>query len=191
MRTIMRRRGLVLVACAAVVAVGGCPIRLGEDALEDAEIRIGGAIAPVQVVDPRSATLPVEFGGEGEAIVVDAEVGLVTDISTDVIVEEVPDLLLLGFENLTGTDIYLEYLVDGEFQAVFVFDGETLLLDYFCAEEVVLITEEHFDPVTGVLIEFFEFEEVFLLGFDYECGDALIFTFTPIEILVEPFPLIL
>jgi hypothetical protein len=96
---------------------------------------------------------------------------------------ELPNRTVLGFENDTGWDIYITYYVDGDWQDVYVYDGEALPLDYPCLSVIELISEDDIDPYTGAIVDSFD-----LTGNDYFnpddfiCGDAFILNFDPFSI---------
>lgn len=188
MSALSRRFIVAWVALAGLlVPLTGCPGDLAdildELDLEDIELRITSNVAPLQQQDPRLIVLPQPVLDRGDTVIINNNVVIVNDVQQDVIIAELPDSLLLGFENITGFDAYIRYLVDGVEQGIFVFDGETLLLDYPCAETVDLLSEEHFDVFTGELVEAFDLSDfLFDLGFDFECGDAFIITFAPEDI---------
>lgn len=173
---------------AAIVAVamlfpvgGGCGFGEGIadilDELDDIEFRINDSVDVIQTVDPRFAPLPSGLSSS-DTIIIDNSVTVVNNVREDIIIAEIPNSLLLGFENLTGFDIYIQYFADNTLQGVLVFDGETLLLDYPCLFSVELISEDDFDVFTGELVDSFDLSGgLFEEGFDYFCGDALIITF--------------
>ncbi|HPF37524.1 MAG TPA: hypothetical protein P5081_14945 [Phycisphaerae bacterium] len=180
----------MLACCFALVVLPfgtGCNTDLAdlldELDLDDIEIIIGNAINQTQVVDPRFATPPSGFGSRGNTVVIEDDVVFVDDISTDLAGVNLPDITLLGFENITGWDIYLEYTVDGVLQSTLILDGETLLLDYPCIFDLELLLEEDYDPFTGDFIQAFDLTgSIFLEGQDYFCGDAFIITIDPVAI---------
>ncbi len=182
----------LLFAAAATLSVGGCPEEIElEDILEDLEINIGGHVDRVQTVDPRFAPPPVGLVERGDTIIIEENTTIIVDISEQLVVEELPDITLIGFENLTGFDMYLTYFVDGVEQGILVFDGETLFLEYDpCVFEIELGFEDHFDPVTGVFVESFDLQGTFFdEGIDYFCGDAVILTFEEFDIFLTVEPL--
>ncbi len=148
------------------------------DILDELDIDINGAVDVIQTEDPRFVTLPSGFADTGNTIIIDNSVTIVDDVKTDVIVDELPDSLLLGFENVTGFDIYIQYFAENDLQGILVYDGETLILDYPCLSSVELVSEDDFDPFTGELVDSFDLSGgLFEEGFDYLCGDTIIFTF--------------
>lgn len=172
----------LLVAC---TFVAGCPGDF-DDFLEEIEIDIDRSPDIIQ-----GGFLPPP--GFTEEIIIEERVEVITDITQPIFVEDL-DFVVLGFENLTGFDIYLEYVItdpfEGEiFQSVLVFDGELLLLEYPCFDFMDLLIEDHFVPGTNVFVEGFDLNIPYDEGFEYFCGDALIITFTPDEIFEEAFPL--
>lgn len=166
---------------------GNCDIDLDDllDDLENIEININNSVNEVQVRDPRDpgTTLPNGFNNSGDTIIIAPGATIITDPSTQLVVEELPDITLLGFENITGFDIYIQYLVEGELQGILVFDGETILIEYPCLFDIELVSEDDFDPFSGELVDSFDLTGIFFENpFDFECGDALIITIDPIEI---------
>ena len=180
-----------LLACFMAVIVlpfgTGCNTDLAELLdeldLDDIEIIINNAINTPQVVDPRVGPLPADFGPRGNTIVLSDDAVFVDDVSTDLAGSNLPDITLLGFENITGFDIYIEYIVDGAPQSVFVLDGETVLLEYPCIFDLELLLEEDFDTFDGLFVQAFDLTGTFFLNpDDFFCGDAFIITFDPVAI---------
>lgn len=182
----MRRRFAYLSCFALLLGVlPACTIRLPDD--DDVHVGINllfDAFDVVQVEDPRTVRLPPALITTGRTVVIDTNVTIITD-ATQIIIEDVPDSTVIGFENLTGYDIYVRYRADGELQGIFVFDGETLLLDYPCLSDIELVSEEDFDPDTGVLVDEFELDSLFLNPEDFTCGEALLLTFDPFTVTAE------
>ena len=167
----------------------GCRIDLEYflDYLEVLEITIGDSVGTILTVDPRSTPLPSGLIDQQETIIIHEEVVIITDISEGLVIETLPDITLLGFQNLTGWDIYLEYAVDGEIQSVLVYDGETLLLEYPCLFLIELLEEQDFDPFTGEFVDIFDLSGSFFENpFDFECGDALIRTIDAVSVVAQP-----
>jgi hypothetical protein len=181
-------RTLMLIGlCAGLMAatMGGCTVNV-PNALVTADTQIVDAVGSIQTQDPRAAPLPSGLVAQGDVIVLDPHVDVITNIETQIIVQDVPDITLIGFDNATGFDMYLRYAVDGEDQAVLVLDGEALLLEYPCATTIELLSEDHFDPVTGVLVESFDLgAEAFTRPADFDCGDTFVLTFDPDQITVN------
>lgn len=172
----MRKVLFTTCLCALIAGCPGANIDL-EDLLEDLQINIDRSVNVIQQRDPRTVVLPPALQQD---IVLNANVDVIVDVRTDIVAARLPDITLLGFENLTGFDIYIQYLADGQIQGIFVFDGETLLLEYPCLDEIVLLFEEDFDPFTGVFVADFDLiGSEFFNPIDFECGDALILTFFP------------
>ncbi len=173
---------IVALGLVAMLNGGGCAIRLpenwiidlsGDDGLRELEAEI----EVLQEEDPRDVELPDALVDVGADVIIDADVDVIINIDEDVVVEELPDALLVGFENYTGYDIYVQYYADGELQGVFVYDGETLLLDYWCLTTLELVSEDDIDPLTGVLVDSWELAALYVNPDDFLCGDALIFVF--------------
>jgi hypothetical protein len=180
---------LVLTLLSGLVA-SGCGVLGGGDVLEDLEdleLRIDRSVNIIQEDDPRRVAPPAGFVDRGDTVIIADDVDIIVDVSEDLVVEELPDITLVGLENLTGYDIYVTYAVDGDVQGALVYEGETLLLEYFCLEVIELILEEDFDPVTGLFVDEFDLGNAeFINPFDFECGEALIITFDPVEVIAVP-----
>ncbi len=164
---------------AITLGATGCDINIGDllDDLEELELTINQAVTVVQQEDPRTATLPGGAVARGDTIIINNNVTVINDVSDDLVLVEVPDITLVGFENLTGFDIYLTYFADGELQGILVLDGETLLLDYPCLDLIELLSEEDFDPVTGLFEGEYDLTGTdFVNPVDFDCGFAIIIT---------------
>ena len=176
-----RARALALVALGGLLA--GCSTDFTEDlldALEELEIEIGDRVTVIQDRDPRRETLPVGLVEREETIIIADDADVIISITDQLVVEELPDITLLGIENDTGYDIYVRYAVDGLIQGVLVYEGETLLLEYPCLDAIELLSEEDFDPVTGVFVEEYDLTGIeFLNGIDFYCGEAVIVNIDP------------
>ena len=177
------KRSVQLQFCAMGVftaALAGCDLSAEDiaDILEEIEITINAEVDNIQDEDPRDIDLPDVFDGTSNTIIINEEVTVINVIEEDIIVEELPDVTVLGFENLTGFDAYIRYLVDGELQGIFVFDGETLLLEYPCLADVELLSEDYIDPFTGELVASFDDTGIVFFNPDhFQCGDLFILTF--------------
>lgn len=177
-----RRFGRILVSCLLLAIPSGClssdAIEELIDSLDDIEVQIDDQVDVIQVQDPRTVVLPPAAVQQGDTVFIDNSVTIINDVQTDIIVTELPDTTILGFENLTGYDIYVQYFADNDLQGIFVFDGETLLLDYPCLGSIELVSEDDFDPFDGVLVDSFDLGGIFFTNpEDFECGDAFIMTF--------------
>lgn len=161
---------------------GGCGLDL-ELLLADAIAELENAAGIVQNTDPRDVTLPDSLAGD--TIVIDQSVNVIVNIEQDLPAVDLPDSTVLGFDNQSGYDIYVQYWADGELQGVYVYDGETLLLDYPCLTEIELLSEDDIDPETGVLVDSFELYEIYRNPDDFICGDALILPFEPLTIEIS------
>jgi hypothetical protein len=177
------RRLLAGVAVLLLGIVAGCPVDFGDvlDDLEDLELTIDQSVNIIQEEDPREVVvLPADFDDRGDTIIIADDADVIVDVSEDLVIVELPDITLVGFENLTGFDVYITYAVDGELQGVLVYRNETLLLEYPCLTLIELIAEEDFDPLTGSFLDEYDLTGIdFVNPFDFECGDALIITIDP------------
>ncbi|MEP0848403.1 MAG: hypothetical protein HRF50_16465 [Phycisphaerae bacterium] len=157
------------------------------DELDDIEFKIEQEVNSIQVEDPRTIPLPDDLD---QTIIIDNSVTVIDDISEDVIIAELPDITILGFENLTGLDGYYQYAVDGDIQGIFVLDGETLLLEYPCIGAIELISEDYFDTFDGAFVQGFDIFDAFYTNpEDFFCGDAFIITFGEIGVAVDVSPI--
>jgi hypothetical protein len=173
------------VGLAVCLAATGCNLDLEDvlDELEELELTIDRSVNVIQADDPRTVILPTEFDDRGDTIIIDNGVDVIVDVSEQLVIAELPNITLVGFENVTGYDIYVTFLVDGDLQGVLVFDGETLLLEYPCLSLIELLDEEDFDPFSGVFIDEFDLRGTdFWNPFDFECGDAIIITIDPFAV---------
>lgn len=178
-----------LLAGVAVLLLGimaGCPIDFGDvlDELEDLELTIDRSVNIIQEDDPRDVViLPADFYDRGDTIIIADDADVIVDVSQDLVIVELPDITLVGFENLTGFDVYITYAVDDEIQGVLVYDSETLLLEYPCLTLIELFSEEDFDPLSGVFLDEYDLSGIdFVNPFDFECGDAIIITIDPFSL---------
>ncbi len=181
-------RATLIMTIIGALALAGCNLDVDEflDELENIEILIGDSVDVIQRDDPRTVQLPDAFIDRGDSVVINTLVDVIVDVSTELIYEELPNVTLIGFENLTGYDVYMTYLVDGEFQGVFVYDGETLLLEYPCVDIIEMLTEEDFDPIFGDFVREFDISDTYYTNpFDFECGDALIVTIDPVSLVAN------
>lgn len=168
---------LLAFSALAGLGVGGCGGEVS-DLLANLERRIIGSVDRVQAQDPRTIVLPPPIVNRGDTVVIREEAEVIVSIREQLVIEALPDITLLGFENVTGFDIYLTYLGDGVVQQVFVFNGETLLLEYPCLDSVQLLVEEDYD-VFGEFVQSFDLFADFFNPEDFFCGEALIITIDP------------
>ena len=121
--------------------------------------------------------------GQGDLILIDVGVTIIDNPAQDIVLAQLPNLTVLGFENDTDWDIYIKYFADGELQGVYVYQGEALLLGYPCLDVVALISEDDIDPFTGELVGSFNLSgSDFFNPEDFFCGDALILNFDPFSV---------
>jgi hypothetical protein len=178
----VRQCAAPILAFAALAGLGvtGCGGQVS-DLLANLELRIISAVDRVQTQDPRTVVLPPPIVNRGDTIVIREEAEVIVSIREQLVVETLPDITLLGFENVTGFDIYLTYLADGVVQQVFVFNGETLLLEYPCLDSVQLLVEEDYN-VFGEFVQSFDLFADYFNPEDFFCGEALIITIDPFGI---------
>ena len=175
----MRRLTLTIAAGLLLSLVAGCPSDTG-GGIEDIAARLLNAVGVVQT---QPQTLPPALVQEGRTISIDASVTIISDPARDLVVVELPNRTVLGFENDTGWDVYLTYYADDQFQGAYVYDGEALLLDYPCLSTIELISEDDVDPGTGLLVDSFDLTgDNYFNPDDFSCGDAFILTFDPLAV---------
>jgi hypothetical protein len=191
----MRNSVLVwtLLAALAGCNLGGCSVQLwpddgdgwfDDDDDDDSDVfaLLLGSVGAVQDADPRVLPLPDELVDQGDSVMISSDVEVIINIEQDLIVEELPDATVVGFENLTGYDLFLRYYADDVLQGVLVQDGETLLLDYPCLGSLELLSEDDIDPLSSIVVQSYDLADLFLNPDDFLCGDALLFTFDPVSI---------
>lgn len=175
----MRKLAFIVTAFLSLSLVSGC----GEQTFEDALAQL---ISAVDVVQTQPQTLPPVLVEQGDTILIDNSVTIINNPAQDIDPIELPDRTVLGFENDTGWDIYIQYYADDELQGVYVYDGEALLLDYPCLSLIELISEDDVDPDTGELVDSFDLTGAdFFNPDDFFCGDAFILNFDPISVNVR------
>jgi hypothetical protein len=152
----------------------GCDVQVG-GLLANIDVQFNDLVDRIQVHDPRTIVLPAPIVDRGDAVVIEDGVEVIVSIEDQLVIQDLPNLTLLGIENLTGFDMYLSYTADGVDQEVFVFDGETLLLLYPCLDAVQLWSEEDYDEF-GNFVQSFDLEADYFNPEDFYCGDALIIT---------------
>lgn len=177
----------------AGVGATGCIVgENAEDAVEALSEALDEFIEELQELDPRVVVLPPGFRERGDQIVIDDDVEIIDDVLEDLDDDDLASINLLGFENLTGFDVFISFEADGEFQGILVFDGETLLLEYDCLTDVNLLGQDNFDVESGVFVEGFDFSDaLFLNPDDFLCGDGIILTLEAgsADLLVDIFEL--
>ncbi|MEK6642780.1 MAG: hypothetical protein AABZ08_02640 [Planctomycetota bacterium] len=167
--------GMVLTLPAMLIA--GCGITINGD---DIAALLADAISLIQT---RPQELPPVLVNQGDTIHIDASATIIINPAADIVVEELPNLILLGFENDTDWDIYIKYYADGDLQGIYVYHGEALLIEYPCLDAVELISEDDIDPATGELVDSFDLTGTdFFNPDDFFCGDALILNFDPFSV---------
>ena len=184
---------LVLSVCLVGLVMGGCNLTLNVPPETTVQPSASGlqeldnSVGTVQTTDPRQVSLPDSLTSAGDTVVVDQSVNVVVNVNQEVATIDLPDRTVLGFDNQTGFDIYIQYYADNDFQGVYVYDGETLLLDYPCLSAIELVSEDDIDPFTGDLVDSLVLSEVYLNPEDFLCGDAVILPFEAFttEIVVD------
>ncbi len=168
--------GVVLVA----VQVGGCPLG-GAVALVTQGLRqLEQTVAALQDIDPRDIALPAVLVTSDDTVVIEPDVVVISDIQTQLEPVDLSGDTVLGFVNDSGADLFIEFLADGVLQDVFVFDGDTLLLDYPCLTTIDLLSDIEIDPASEEVIATLDLTGVsFFNPDDFVCGEAVLLTFTP------------
>ena len=182
-----RRFAFVLLAASLVASMGGCPSLDGddlEDLLEEAAEAVNDVIDNFQesrpFLLPAGVVLP-----DGVVLEPDPDVIVIDNFIEDVPAAILPNSNFVALTNDTGVDILVEFtVVVGNVaieDAAFVFDLESVLLGYDCADLIAIDAEYHFDPLTGELLDefFYDDELVSILFQDHECGDLIEYIFTP------------
>jgi hypothetical protein len=174
----MRSYAMVVVLCLSTSLFAGCNGALNIDG-DDIAALLANAVGLIQT---RQQELPPVLEGD-HTILIDNSVTIINNPAQDIIVVELPNRTVLGFENDTGWDIYIQYFADNELQGVYVYDGEALLLDYPCLSVIELVSEDDVNPNTGELENWYDLTgSDFFNPDDFLCGDALILTFDPFSV---------
>ena len=182
-RVIMRTVPLVIAACLPLSLGAGCPDEISIDGMVEIAGRLTDAVGVIQT---RPQTLPPVLVQQGDTILIDNSVTIINDPARDLVVVELPNRTVLGFENDTGVDLYIKYFADGVLQGVYVYDGQALLLEYPCLTVIELVSEDDVDPNTGLLVDSFDLAGAdFFNPDDFVCGDAFILNFDPFSINVR------
>ena len=167
-------------SCAALALLTGCNVDSTqlEQLIQQAGDQVNRTIDNLQNNGPGTFVIPSGATQDNWNLAPDAQ--FINNFDQQVTPSEVSDTSFLAFDNQTGFDIYLQYTVDGTGEAIFVADGETALLQYPCIGEVVLDTEDDFDPVTGDAGQTWNFNNVsYSNPYDFGCGDLLLLTINP------------
>jgi hypothetical protein len=173
------RQFAAIVVLTLALAVSGCNIIIngGDTGPHPGITQLQNSVTTIQTQDPRSYALPDSLTGTGDLVVLSNGVTLIVDPAQDLVFAQLSGSTVLGFENQTGVDIYVTYLVDGVHQDIYVFDGETLLLEYPCLGSIELVTEFDIDPSDGSLLNSYNLAASFVNPGDFLCGDAIVLTF--------------
>lgn len=159
-----------MVGTAALASVAGCPTGGLENLINTATEAINRTIDNLQEQDIFGGSLPsgaVDAGGpesDGLGVDISNEADVITDPNQDLADVDLVNSILLAFENSTGNDLILDYDVDGEFQEVIVYNGETSLIAYPCPAQVQLLFEWDFDPSTGEWVGAYDLSNIFLVN---------------------------
>lgn len=182
----MKKRMLSsMVALGLVAGVGntGCNTDLTELVRELGNFDFSGLIGAVgqfQSVDPR---------GPGVMLPDDREVNVIeganfiTDFENQLGPEDFEDSVLIGFENTSDADMFIEFTVGDMPQALFVFDGEALFFEYPCADSIAVTRFETYDSDTFDLLDEQDLTDTtFAAEDDFDCGDVLFLEFDGTEV---------
>lgn len=179
--SILRTRRMVA-ACLGLAVLTGCNLQVNVNQTTAVE-RLTAAVTSVQADDPRTIDLPTPVVDRSDTVIIDDSVDVIVNIEQDLVAADLPDQTVLGIANHAGFDIYVRYFANAELQAVYVFDGDTLLLAYSCLDSVEFLSEDDFAPDTGELVDSFDLTNaLFVNPGDFICGDAFIVTFNPLDV---------
>ncbi len=160
----------LIAGCAGTgVNAGGVPGSSGQIAAA-----LAAALEVIQVEDPQFIALPEAAVQRGDVVEISPQVIQIASVD-ELTVNPLPGVTVLGFKNRSGFDIFFRYVADGEPQAVFVFDQETLVLQYPCLHTIEFLTQDEFEPVTGVFVDSFPVSLVVLSNpTAFRCGEAIV-----------------
>lgn len=109
----------------------------------------------------------------------------IDNFGQDVTYQEGIASVFVAFTNVTGNDIWVEYFIDNTEQSVYVYSGDSLVVEYDCnlfsPLLIATVAEVDFDPVTGSFLAAFPFTQLNIARGTFDCGDLVEFTFTPNE----------
>lgn len=178
--------GLLVLMFMAMPGAVGCQTDLTEllQALQNFSLNINTSVNQLQTVDPRGPNVMLPGGRE---LMITDGVDLITDPGDQIDPNEFDDSLLVGFENTSENDMYIEYAVDDEFQSVYVYPGETILLEYPCAMSIEVTLEEDWDSLDFTLVNTLDWSgTTFTNPDDFDCASALIISMDGMSVDAEP-----
>jgi hypothetical protein len=175
----MRGTAISIIGCVSASLFVGCGSRVTLNGNDIAALLANA----VDLIQTQPQELPPVLVQQGDTILIDASVTIIENPAQDIVVAELPNLTVLGFENDTDWDMYIKYYAGGELQGIYVYQGEALLLQYPCLDMVELISEDDIDPATGALVNSFDLTgSGFFNPGDFSCGDAFILNFDPFSV---------
>ncbi len=178
-----RTCGAGSVILALVVQIGGCP--LGAGVVTQGLLLLEQTAVIVQDVDPRDIVLPDSLVILNDSVVIEPDVVVITDIQTQLAGADPTGDTVLGFTNVSGSDLFIEFQADGVVQDIFVLDGDTLLLDFPCLSTIDLLESIEVDPVTGDVLTTLDLTGLTLFNpQDFICGDSVLMTFNPDSVTI-------
>lgn len=157
----MRKRTTALLlggaAAGGLLSIAGCPTADLEQLINTASDAVNRTIDNLQEQDILNVAGPAGAQVAGLNVQLGEDVTVITDPAEGLEDIAGANATLLAFQNDTGNDMYLRYVVNGREETVLVFAGETSLLRYPCIRRVLLLAEWDFDPETGEFVRGFEF----------------------------------
>lgn len=178
--------GLLALMFMAMPGAVGCQTDLTEllKELEGFTLNINSSVNQLQTVDPRDPNFQLPGG---KNLMITDGVDFITDPGNQIDPNGFNDSMLLGFENTSANDMYIEYAVDDEFQSVYVLPGETVLLNYDCASSVSVSLEEDYDSTDYTLVNSLDWSgTTFTNPDDFDCASALIISMDGVSVNAEP-----
>lgn len=166
-------RSAAVCAATLLAGCGGTTVTPGGSS-EQLLARLSAAIGVVQIEDPRFIALPDAAIQRGDIVSIDPDAIQITTVE-QLVVNPLPDMTVLALKSISGFDIFIRYIADGEPQAVFVYDNETLVLQYPCIRTLEFVTQDEFEPVTGLFVDTFPVSTELLNNpVNFTCGDAIV-----------------
>ncbi len=192
MSTVTRTLGILFLATTLSVGTGCTGLISPEEIaalLARAEDAVNSVIDNIQEQNPFVVPGDVDLP-DGVVVDPDPEVLVIDDFNEDVNYDALYNSTFLAFTNLTGFDIVVDYVVTVGTtviqDSVFVYDGESVILGYDCADIVAVIAEYDFE-FDGTFVQDFQFTSLISIRYvNFDCGQLIEYEFTPDEVTVLP-----
>ncbi len=161
----MRLRYWLPLSCLATLSVAGCPSAADLQSLISAAAdAVNGTIDNLQDTDIRVADAPLGADGRGLDVLLPPGVEVVTNPTNDLRDVDVKTATLIAFDNVTETDMFIKFRVNGVEQSALVFAGKSVVLRYRCPDRIRLLAEFDFDAKSGEFAEAWDLSGIGLVN---------------------------